>query len=84
MKKLLIEFANFLNEYKGQEDVRFDFMVIDFLQKRKADYLPGTDADDPIIRLQKKYANENPDDYHIENIPKYADWLENEMLNITD
>lgn len=31
---LLIKFSNFINTYPGLEDVRFDFMVIDFLDKR--------------------------------------------------
>jgi hypothetical protein len=35
IKKDLEKFCEHLNSYKGMEEVRFDFMLIDFLEKQK-------------------------------------------------
>lgn len=39
LRKELIDFANHLNTYKGLEEIRFDFMVDDYLK----DYTPNMD-----------------------------------------
>jgi len=32
IKYAISDFATYLNSYKGQEEIRFDFMVIDYMQ----------------------------------------------------
>ena len=32
-RELLLQFSSHLNTYKGMEEIRFDFMVCDFLQQ---------------------------------------------------
>ena len=32
-RELLMQFSRHLNTYKGMEEIRFDFMVCDFLQQ---------------------------------------------------
>jgi hypothetical protein len=32
-KELLLDFASHLNTYKGLEEIRFDFMVVDYFDK---------------------------------------------------
>lgn len=37
LRNLLLDFADHLNSYKGFEEARFDFMVVDYLDKIKQD-----------------------------------------------
>lgn len=45
LRNILIPFANYLNKYKGFEDMRFDFMVIDYMDDiYKTEWIPVTQS----------------------------------------
>jgi len=56
LRKQLIDFADHLNSYKGFEEVRFDFMVVDYLDKlsnsHKHDIVRGGDIEAQSVPLE--------------------------------
>ncbi len=68
LRNLLIDFADHLNTYKGFEEVRFDFMVVDYLDKTKqaginTSIVRGGDSESQLVERTKRYF-------------KYPDWIE--------
>ena len=82
MKKIIDKLAIVFNNLEHNDDIKNANLIREIIEEIQKHVLPGGEKDPPIIRLQKKYANENSDDFHIENIEKYADWLEKEILKL--